>query len=192
MTSMKRKPDSEPPEQKNYITPSGLQRLKDEHRFLLTRERPAVTAVVTWAAGNGDRSENADYQYGKRRLRQIDRRIRFLTRRINAAAVVDPEAPRSGRAQTQIFFGATVRYANADGTERVVSIVGVDEVDLDRHHISWLSPLARALMKSGPGDRVVLHAPGGNEQLQILDVRYGHIPVEEFREPPGAQSALRA
>ena len=161
---------------KNYITPSGLQRLKDEHRFLLTRERPAVTQVVAWAASNGDRSENADYQYGKRRLREIDRRIRFLTKRIDAAEVVDPEAPRSGRAATQVFFGATVRYANAAGTERVVSIVGVDEVDLDRNHISWVSPLARALMKSGPGDRVVLHAPGGTEQLQILEVRYRAHP----------------
>ena len=141
-----RKPDPGPVEVKkvkNYITPSGLQRLKDEQRFLLTRERPAVTQVVAWAASNGDRSENADYQYGKRRLREIDRRIRFLTKRIDAAEVVDPEAPRGGRAATQVFFGATVRYANAAGTERVVSIVGADEVDLDRHYISWLSPLAR-------------------------------------------------
>ena len=192
MTSMKRKPDSEPPEQKNYITPSGLQRLKDEHRFLLTRERPAVTAVVTWAAGNGDRSENADYQYGKRRLRQIDRRIRFLTRRINAAAVVDPEAPRSGRAATQIFFGATVRYATTGGTERVVSIVGADEVDLHRHHISWVSPLARAMMKSGVGDQVVVHAPGGAEELEILEVRYERIAVEPFTEPPGAEASAKS
>ena len=177
---------------KNYITPSGLQRLKDEHRFLLTRERPAVTQVVAWAASNGDRSENADYQYGKRRLREIDRRIRFLTKRIDAAEVVDPEAARGGRAATQVFFGATVRYANASGTERVVSVVGLDEVDLDRNHISWLSPLARALMKSGVGDRVVLHAPGGTDQLQILEVRYQRIPVEPFSEPPGAEAAPRA
>jgi transcription elongation factor GreB len=174
---------------KNYITPSGLQRLKDEYRFLLTRERPAVTKVVAWAAGNGDRSENADYQYGKRRLRQIDRRIRFLMKRIDAAEVVDPETPRLGRAATRVFFGATVRYANAAGQERVVSVVGADEVDLDRNHISWVSPLAGALMKSGPGDRVVLHAPGGTEQLHILEVRYERIPVEPFREPPGAESA---
>jgi transcription elongation factor GreB len=176
---------------KNYITPSGLQRLKDEHRFLLTRERPAVTQVVAWAASNGDRSENADYQYGKRRLRQIDGRIRFLTRRIDAAEVVDPETPRTGRAATRVFFGATVRYANAAGEERVVSVVGADEVDLDRNHISWVSPLARALMKKGPGECVVLHAPGGNEQLQILEVRYGHIPVEPFREPPGAEASAK-
>jgi transcription elongation factor GreB len=178
----------EPAGFKNYITPDGLRRLKDEHRFLLTRERPAVTAVVAWAASNGDRSENADYQYGKRRLRQIDRRIRFLTKRIDAAEVVDPEAPRRGRAATQVFFGATVRFANAAGTERVVSIVGTDEVDLDRNQISWISPLARALMKSGPGYDVVLHAPGGTEQLQILEVRYERIPVEPFREPPGAEA----
>jgi transcription elongation factor GreB len=176
---------------KNYITPSGLQRLKDEHRFLLVRERPAVTQVVAWAAGNGDRSENADYQYGKRRLREIDRRIRFLTKRIDAAEIVDPEAPRPGAAATRVFFGATVRYATAVGTERVVSVVGVDEVDLDRNHISWISPLARALMKKGPGDRAVLHAPAGDEHLQILEVRYEHIPVEQFNEPPGAQSAPR-
>jgi transcription elongation factor GreB len=174
---------------KNYITPGGLQRLKDEHRFLLSRERPAVTQVVAWAAGNGDRSENADYQYGKRRLREIDRRIRFLTKRIDAAEVVDPEASRSGRASKHVFFGATVRYANAAGTERVVSIVGADEVDLNRNYISWLSPLARALMKAGPGDRVVLHAPGGTEPLEILEVRYQRIPLEPFREPPGAEAA---
>jgi len=177
---------------KNYITPGGLQRLKDEHRFLLTRERPAVTQVVAWAASHGDRSENADYQYNKRRLRQIDRRIRFLMKRIDAAEVVDPQAPRGGRAATQVFFGATVRYANAAGTERVVSIVGVDEVDLNRNQISWMSPLARAMMKSGTGDRVLLHAPGGTEQLQILEVRYERIAVEPFREPPGAESATKA
>jgi transcription elongation factor GreB len=163
--------------------------LRDEHRFLLTRERPAVTQVVSWAASLGDRSENADYQYNKRRLRQIDRRIRFLTKRIDAAEIIDPEAPRAGRAATHVFFGATVRYALASGVEKVVSVVGLDEVDLDRHHISWLSPLARALMKSGAGDRVVLHAPGGTEHLQILEVRYQRIPVESFREPPGAESA---
>jgi len=174
---------------KNYITPDGLRRLKDEHHFLLTKERPAVTKVVAWAASNGDRSENADYQYNKRRLRQIDSRIRFLGKRIDSAHVVDPEAPRSGRAATHIFFGATVRYVNTAGTERLVRIVGRDEVDLDRHHISWQSPLARTLMKAGEGDRVVLHAPGGTEHLQVLEVRYERIPVEPFREPPGAESA---
>ena len=176
-------------EVRNYITPSGFQRLRDELRFLLVRERPAVTQVVAWAAGNGDRSENADYQYNKRRLRQIDRRIRFLTKRLDAAEVIDPEAPRPGRAARQVFFGATVRYADAGGAERVVRIVGLDEIDLDRDHISWKSPLACALMKSGPGDCVVLHAPGGTEQLEILEVRYERIPVEPFSPPPGSEAA---
>lgn len=180
-----------PSSAKNYITPSGLQRLRDELKFLRSRERPAVTQVVAWAAGNGDRSENADYQYGKRRLRQIDRRIRFLIKRIDAAEVVDPETPRRGRAATHVFFGATVRFANTAGTERVVSIVGADEVDLNRHYISWVSPLARALMKSGPGDVVVVHAPGGTEHLEILDVRYARIAMDPFTEPPGAESAPR-
>ena len=175
----------------NYITPSGLQRLKDEHRFLLTRERPAVTKVVAWAASNGDRSENADYQYGKRRLRQIDGRIRFLAKRIEAAEVVDPERPRTGQAATRAFFGATVRYANAAGTERVVSIVGTDEVDLNRNHISWVSPLGRALMKSAAGDHVVLEAPGGTAYLTVLEVFYQRILVEAFHEPPGAEASAK-
>jgi transcription elongation factor GreB len=176
---------------KNYITPGGLQRLKDEHRFLLTRERRAVTEVVAWAASNGDRSENADYQYGKRRLRQIDGRIRFLTKRIESAEVVDPETPRAGQAATRTFFGATVRYANAAGTEQVVSIVGTDEVDLNRNHISWVSPLGRALMKSVAGDRVVLRAPGGTTYLTVLEVVYKRISVEPFREPPGAEASAK-
>jgi transcription elongation factor GreB len=176
---------------KNYITPGGLQRLKDELRFLLTRERPAVTEVVAWAASNGDRSENADYQYGKRRLRQIDGRIRFLTKRIEAAELADPETPRPGEAATRAYFGATVRYANAAGTERVVSIVGIDEVDLNRNHISWVSPLARALMKSAAGDCVVLQAPGGTAHLSVLEVCYQRISVEPFREPPGAEAAAK-
>jgi len=177
---------------KNYITPSGLERLKDEHRFLLTRDRPAVAEVVAWAASNGDRSENADYQYGKRRLRQIDGRIRFLTKRIEAAEVVDPEAPRSRQAEAKAFFGATVRYATAAGAERVVSIVGTDEVDLNRNHISWVSPLGRALMKSAAGDSVVLQAPGGTEYLTVLEVCYERIPMEPFREPPGSAASEKA
>src|ERR1700761_5193376 len=155
----KPRPDDPATQRRNYIPPAGLQRLKEEHRFLLTRERPAVTKVVAWAASNGDRSENADYQYGKRRLRQIDARIRFLTKRIDAAEVVDPERPRAGQAATRAYFGATVRYADAAGAERMVSIVGTDEVDLSRNHISWVSPLGRALMRSAAGDRVVLQAP---------------------------------
>jgi transcription elongation factor GreB len=188
-----RKPQADGPATpgKNYITPGGLQRLRDEHRFLLTRDRPAVTEVVAWAASNGDRSDNADYQYGKRRLRQIDGRIRFLTKRIESAEVVDPETPRAGQAATRAFFGATVRYANAAGTERVVSIVGTDEVDLNRSHISWVSPLGRALMKSAAGDRVELQAPGGTAYLTVLEVRYERISVEPFREPLGAEASAK-
>ena len=188
-----RKPKTDGPATpgKNYITPGGLQRLRDEHRFLLTRERPAVTEVVAWAASNGDRSDNADYQYGKRRLRQIDGRIRFLRKRIEAAEIVDPETPRARQAATRAFFGATVRYANATGMERVVSIVGTDEVDLDRNHISWVSPLGRALLKSAAGDHVVLHAPGGTEYLDVLEVGYERISVEPFREPPGSEACSR-
>jgi transcription elongation factor GreB len=122
-------------------------------------------------------------------LRQIDGRIRFLTKRIDAAEVVDPESPRSEQASSRVFFGATVRYANAEGTERVVSIVGTDEVDLELDHISWVSPLARALMKSEEGDRVVLQAPGGTEHLTVLGVWYERIAVKPFREPPGAESS---
>ena len=183
--------DAPGPKLKNYITPAGLQRLKDEHRFLLNRERPAVTQVVAWAASNGDRSENADYLYGKRRLRQIDSRIRFLTKRIDAADVVDPAAPRPKSAATRVFFGASVTYKDAAGHQHAVSIVGIDEVDLDRRYISWRSPLARALMKSSPGDRVVLRAPTKTEQLEILDVEYTPIPIDPFHEPPGAQAAPR-
>jgi transcription elongation factor GreB len=187
-----REPLREPPgpKVKNYVTPAGLQRLKDEHRFLLTRERPAVTQVVAWAAGNGDRSENADYLYGKRRLRQIDSRIRFLSKRIDAAEVVDPAAPRSGSAARRVFFGATVTYKDGAGRQHVVRIVGVDEVDLNRRYVSWMSPLARALMKSEPGDRVVLRAPKQTTMLEILDVEYAPIPMEPFREPAGAESSM--
>jgi transcription elongation factor GreB len=179
------------PKLKNYITPAGLQRLKDEHTFLMNRERPAMTQLVAWAASNGDRSENADYLYGKRRLRQIDSRIRFLTKRIDAAEVVDPSAPRSGSAAAKVFFGATVTYLDPASQEHVVHIVGVDEVDVHRHYISWMSPLARALMKAGAGDRVVLRAPNKTEQLEIVDVEYVSIPIEPFKDPPGAESAPR-
>src|SRR4051812_28265678 len=184
--------DAPGPKPKNYVTPAGLQRLKDEHRFLLNHERPAVTQVVAWAAGNGDRSENADYQYGKRRLRQIDSRIRFLSKRIDAAEVVDPAAPRPAAAAARVFFGATVTYADAAGHQHTVSIVGTDEVDLTRRYVSWRSPLARALLKSRPGDRVVLRAPKKTEQLEVLDVEYVPIPMEPFREPPGAEAAVRS
>jgi transcription elongation factor GreB len=176
---------------RNYITPAGLQRLKDELHFLLNKDRPTVTEVVAWAAGNGDRSENADYQYAKRRLRQIDGRIRFLSKRIEAAEVVDPEAPRSPLRAAKVYFGATVFYTNAAGIDREVSIVGTDEVDLDRNHVSWVSPLGRALMQSAEGDTVILDAPGGKENLKVLEVRYERIAVEPFREPTGSYAAAK-
>jgi transcription elongation factor GreB len=183
------RPDPPGPAVKNYITPAGLQRLKDEQVFLLRRERPAVVEVVAWAAANGDRSENADYQYGKRRLGQIDSRIRFLGKRIDAAVVVDPAAPRAGAAAERVFFGATVTYKDAAEVKRIVSIVGIDEVDLDRGYISWRSPLGNALMKASAGDNVALVAPAKTERLEIIDVEYAAIPMEPFREPVGAQSA---
>ena len=165
---------------KNYITPGGHQRLKDEFQYLLKKDRPAVTAAVSWAAKNGDRSENADYQYGKKRLREIDRRLRFLTKRLDIAEVVDPESPRDDEMADMVFFGATVTYANRTGHENTITIVGIDEVDLKRNHISWISPIARALMKARPGDAVVLRAPGGVEELDVVDVRYERIEVESF------------
>ena len=155
---------------KNYITPAGHARLKAELTQLLTVERPETVRIVSWAASNGDRSENGDYIYGKKRLREIDRRIRFLTRRLDLAEVVDPAA----RPETdQIFFGATVRYANEAGEEREITIVGIDEVDLARGQVSWISPIARALLKARVGDSVPLRTPAGTETLEILDVRYG-------------------
>jgi transcription elongation factor GreB len=188
-----RKPQDDSPavHVKNYITPGGLERLKAEHQFLLNKDRPGVAVVVAWAASNGDRSENADYQYAKRRLRQIDGRIRHLSKRMEAAEVVDPEAPRSALRAAKVYFGATVLYSNAAGEEREVSIVGIDEIDLDRNHVSWVSPLGRALMQSAEGDSVVLEAPGGKERLTILEVRYERIAVEPFREPLGSYAAAK-
>ena len=165
---------------KNYITPGGHQRLKDEFQYLLKKDRPTVTAAVSWAAKNGDRSENADYQYGKKRLREIDRRLRFLTKRLDIAEAVDPAAPREPEIADQVFFGATVTYAHANGEENTITIVGVDEVDMTRNHISWISPLARALMKSRAGDTVTLRAPGGVEELDVIEVRYSQVEVEAF------------
>ncbi|MFN0038221.1 MAG: transcription elongation factor GreB [Burkholderiales bacterium] len=154
---------------KNYITPAGFQRLKEEALHLLDRERPELVKVIQWAASNGDRSENADYIYGKRRLRQIDSRIRFLTRRMDNAVVVDP----AGREPTdQVFFGATVTVVNAKGEENTYSIVGIDETDMARCRISWISPLARALIKARQGDTVTLRTPAGNEAIEIIRVEY--------------------
>jgi transcription elongation factor GreB len=154
---------------KNYITPAGHRRLKDELLHLLNSERPEVVRTVSWAASNGDRSENGDYIYGKKRLREIDRRIRFLTRRLDAAEVVDP----ASRTPTdQIFFGATVRYLDGAGREQEITIVGIDEVDPARGRVSWISPIARAITKAREGDSVPLRTPAGIETLEILDVRY--------------------
>jgi transcription elongation factor GreB len=154
---------------KNYITPQGYAALRAELLHLLDVERPKVVEAVAWAASNGDRSENGDYLYGKKRLREIDRRIRFLTKRLDAAEVVDP----ASRPPTdQVFFGATVRYADSAGREQEITIVGIDEVDPARGRVSWISPIARALTKAREGDSVPLRTPAGIETLEILDVRY--------------------
>ena len=157
---------------KNYITPAGHARLKRELQTLLDKERPELVKVIAWAASNGDRSENADYIYGKRRLREIDRRIRFLTKRLEIAEVIDPA--RTG--VEQVFFGATVSYCDSQGVERTVSIVGQDEVDPTRNRISWVSPVARALTKSREGDVITLRTPAGLEELEVIEVRYVELP----------------
>ncbi|MFL6657364.1 MAG: transcription elongation factor GreB [Massilia sp.] len=154
---------------KNYITPAGYQRIKDELLQLIDVERPEVVKVVHWAASNGDRSENGDYIYGKRRLRQIDGRIRFLTKRMDSAAVVDPSTHFGN---DQIFFGASVRYRNAAGEEHSVTIVGIDELDPLKGKISWVSPVARALTKAREGDLITLQTPLGPEELEVLSVSY--------------------
>jgi transcription elongation factor GreB len=160
---------------KNYITPAGLKKLKDEALYLIDKERPDLVKVVSWAASNGDRSENGDYIYGKRRLREIDKRIRFLTQRLDAAVVVDPANRESSE---QIFFGATVTYVNENGTEHTVSIVGIDEANVSRGLISWISPLAKSLLKSKKGDVVVHQSPSGTEELEITEVRYESISID--------------
>jgi transcription elongation factor GreB len=161
-------PAGTPP--RNYITPAGHARLKAELMHLLDVERPEVVRVVAWAASNGDRSENGDYLYGKKRLREIDRRIRFLTRRLDIAEVVDPAQQQH---LDQVFFGATVTYLQSDGVERTVRIVGVDEVDPLNGLISWVSPVARALIRAREGDTVSLTTPAGRLELEVLEVRYG-------------------
>jgi transcription elongation factor GreB len=155
---------------KNYMTPQGHRGLQDELRRLLRVERPKVVETVAWAAGNGDRSENGDYIYGKRRLREIDRRIRFLTKRLESAEVVDPTQQKN---RDQVFFGATVSYSNERGTETTITIVGIDEADFARGQVSWISPIARALIKAREGDTVELRAPAGVEQIEVLAICYG-------------------
>lgn len=153
---------------KNYITPGGLQRLRDELKKILDIDRPEVVKIVSWAASNGDRSENGDYIYGKRRLRELDRRLRFLTKRIEIAEVVDPEKINSN----QINFGATVLIQDESGKKRKYSIVGVDEIDIPKGHISWISPMAKALLQGRAGEIVMLRTPKGEEEIEIIEVKY--------------------
>ena len=159
---------------KNYMTPQGFERMRDELMTLMRKERPEVVQVVSWAAANGDRSENGDYLYGKKRLREIDRRIRFLTQRLEIAEVVDSSMHHGGE---QVFFGATVCYADGTGAETTVTILGVDEADSAQGQISWVSPVARALLKARVGDVVRLVVPGGAQELEILSVDYPVAPT---------------
>ena len=154
---------------RNYITPQGYARLRAELLQLIDDERPKVVEVVHWAASNGDRSENGDYLYGKKRLREIDRRIRFLTKRLEIAEVTDPAAHHGS---DQVFFGATVRYADAQGAEREITILGIDEADSARGQVSWIAPIARALLKAREGDEVKLQTPAGLQTIEVLQVRY--------------------
>ena len=158
-----------PPGGKNYITPQGYARLRSEWNDLMERDRPAVVEAVHWAARNGDRSENGDYLYGKKRLREIDRRIRFLTRRLEIAAVVDPSVHQGS---SQIFFGATVSYVDDTGEERTVTILGTDEAESTQGQVSWVSPVAQALLKARVGDEVPLSTPAGQRMLEVLEVNY--------------------
>jgi transcription elongation factor GreB len=169
--------DEEEPEQpepadlniKNYVTPGGFAALQDELRQLLKQERPKIVDTVRWAAGNGDRSENGDYTYGKKRLREIDRRMRYLTKRIENAEIVDPVLQKN---LTKVFFGATVVYALEDGSKNTVKLVGIDEADLSQGKISWISPVAKALLKASVGDTVTLHTPTDDQTLKIIKIAY--------------------
>ncbi|WP_326539135.1 transcription elongation factor GreB [Pseudorhodoferax sp.] len=154
---------------KNYITPQGYARLRSELLELIDNERPKVVEVVHWAASNGDRSENGDYLYGKKRLREIDRRIRFLTRRLEIAEVTDPSVHHGS---DQVFFGATVTYADAEGAEQTITIRGIDEADSAAGEVSWVAPIARALLRTRVGDEVRLPTPAGVRDLEVLEVRY--------------------
>ena len=162
---------------KNYITAGGYRRLRDELKALLDDERPKIVETVSWAAKNGDRSENGDYLYGKKRLREIDRRIRFLTKRLDIVEVVDPAVHHGN---DQVFFGATVRFASDHGEERTIRILGVDEAESARGEVSWVAPIARALLKARVGDEVTLQTPGGVERIEVLEVSY---------PPPGGDAS---
>ena len=163
-------PDIEPaaPRGKNYLTPAGYARLRSELKELVEVERPEVVRTVSWAASNGDRSENGDYIYGKRRLREIDRRMRYLMKRLEVAEVVDPR----GQELDRVFFGATVTYCDQAGAERTISIVGIDEVDPARGRVSWVSPVAKALLRSREGETVTLRTPAGIQELEVIEIRY--------------------
>jgi transcription elongation factor GreB len=154
---------------KNYMTPEGFARMRDELNTLMRKERPEVVKVVTWAAGNGDRSENGDYIYGKKRLREIDRRIRYLIKRHESATVVDPAQQKN---RDQVFFGATVTYADPKGDEKTVTIVGFDEADTEANLVSWVSPIAKALLKAHEGDVVNVRTPHGDEAIEVVEIRY--------------------
>jgi len=160
---------------KNYMTPEGHRRMREELQHLIREDRPKTVEVVAWAAGNGDRSENGDYLYGKKRLREIDRRIRFLSKRLETAVLVDPAAQKN---RDQVFFGATVTYAREDGAEQTVTIVGIDEADLEKGRVSWISPVARALLKAQEGDIVDLRTPSGVERIKIVEIRYADCASE--------------
>ncbi|TAL30990.1 MAG: transcription elongation factor GreB [Alphaproteobacteria bacterium] len=163
-------PDQEVPANvKNYMTPAGFATLQAELHHLLREERPKMVEIVSWAAGNGDRSENGDYLYGKKRLREIDRRLRYLTKRLESAEVVDPKKQQG---LDRVFFGATVTYAREDDTEHTVTLVGPDEADVSKGKISWLSPVAKALLKAQAGDEVTVRMDGGRERLEVLEIRY--------------------
>lgn len=167
--------ENDPPEENaaptaaNYMTPNGFAALQTELRTLLYDERPKIVEIVSWAAGNGDRSENGDYIYGKRRLREIDRRVRYLTKRLESARVVDPREQQQLR---QVFFGATVSYARSDDSEHTVHLVGIDEAEAETGKISWQAPIAKAIFKARIGDTVELRTPSGTESLEILSIRY--------------------
>ncbi len=161
---------------KNYMTPAGYRLLKAEYMQLLDVERPTTVQIVSWAAGNGDRSENGDYIYGKKRLREIDRRLRFLAKRMENSEVIDPQQRQGCE---QVFFGATVTVCHEDGVDRTYSIVGIDEADASKGHISWVSPLARALLKARVDDAVKLQLPNGVEELIVVEVIYQSIGLDE-------------
>ncbi len=162
-------PSALPAGSRNYMTPAGYQRLREELLGLLDDERPKIVEIVSWAAKNGDRSENGDYLYGKKRLREIDRRIRFLTKRLDIAEIVDPSLHHG---KSQIFFGATVHYVNQLDEERTITIRGIDEAESQRDEVSWVSPIARALLKANVGDEIQLVTPGGVESIEVLAVSY--------------------